>query len=158
MFLERIVLVVAILSLAGCRNTEEHGSAAVPQNPESRSGTGDSIRQNRLSPQDSLRMFRSNAQTRMDTVYAALEKRLDSLWMDSLNVPSRYKVPYRRILEEARTVKDNTKVYLDELRVSPEAVTPQIWEEMRARADYSLDSLRRLFISADSTRKLESDG
>lgn len=145
------VWAMAALGIAGCKAPEEPR----PQNgAESEAAIPGIGRTEKEKPGDSTYRMRRDVQSRLESAYDSLEARMDSLWGDSLNIHASMRNQYRRILNDARTVKDNTKVHLEELRVSSEGVTPEIWEEIRARAQLSLDSLRRLFISADSTRKL----
>ena len=99
---------------------------------------------------DTSRILRRELEARLERSYSELEERLDDIWADSLNVRAGMRAQYRRIVEEANTVKDNTKVFLEELRVSSEGVTPEIWERLRSRAELSLDSLRALLQSADT--------
>lgn len=99
---------------------------------------------------DTARLVRREHHARLERAYAELEKRLDAIWADSLNVRTGMRDQYRRLLGDAVTVKDNTKVFLEELRVSSEGVTPAIWERLRARAELSLDSLRALLQAADT--------
>ncbi|MDQ3001132.1 MAG: hypothetical protein M3Y08_07715 [Fibrobacterota bacterium] len=104
--------------------------------------------------EDTVLRIRRDAHSRLQTSYDELKDRLDRLWGDSLNVDSPNSGQYRRILQDARAVRDNTKVQLEKFRLSSEGVTPEIWEEIRARTELSLDTLRRFYISADSARKL----
>jgi hypothetical protein len=92
---------------------------------------------------------------RLDSAFGNLDTRLDSLLKDSLNARISGRIDYERLLNEAKTARDNTKVRLKDLRVSVEGVTPEIWERLRGNAEMSIDSLRRLFISADSAHKLQ---
>lgn len=142
----RLISALALLGAAGCRSPEESPPGKAPPG-------GTDSREPSTSAEgrkDTAEASRSEVGRSLESEYGMLESSLDSLWQDSLDVRSDMREQYRRILREARTVKDNSKVYLDELLVSTQGVTPEIWEEIRARTEMSLDSLRRLLISADS--------
>lgn len=85
-----------------------------------------------------------------DTRYLRLERRLDSLWSDSLEVWNSPGSMYRRVLADARTARDHTKVALELWKTLPESSTSGLWESSRAKMEMSLDSLERFLISADS--------
>lgn len=152
MLMKWTYLAIIAWGLAGCRSTED------PPTLESSKGREPAAEAGKASggdAQDAIRWTRMGEQARLESAYAELENRLDGLWGDSLSIRISMRNQYRRILSDARPVKDNTNVRLkEELRVSSEGVTPEIWEEIRPRTELTLDSLRRLFISADSMQKL----
>jgi len=150
-----VLPVLAVLGTARSEASDAPARGPIPQAEiaeASRSAAPDTGRQANL-PQASRQETRKG----LEIKYSELERILDSLGRDSLAVQVGMRGQYRRTLREARTAKDNTRVFLDELRVSERGVTPEIWEEIRAKADLSLDSLRRLILSADSARKQHSE-
>lgn len=140
-------ILLAVLDATGCGSQED---------PDADGGQADqpaaSERQDARLDANAPGMALDSGILGMDSAYAEMETRLDSLWGDSLSVRPTLRSGYRRTLEKARTVRDNTKMRLQELRVSPQGVTPRIREEMRERTRMSLDSLKQLLLYADSAR------
>lgn len=103
-----------------------------------------------IREKDSAVVDRKAARMKAGARYLRLERRLDSLWNDSLKVWNSPGTIYRRVLSDARTARDHTKVALDLWKTVPDASTSGLWESSRAKTDLTLESLERILISADS--------
>jgi hypothetical protein len=146
-------LLAALLAatLVGCGDREESRTSGEAGQFESDTlDAGEEAVGRSPGESDTGRVIRREIQAKLESAYSELETRLDDIWADSLNVRAGMRTQYRRVIDEANTVKDNTKVFLEELKVSSEGITPEIWESLRARAETSLDSLRALIQAADT--------
>lgn len=106
---------------------------------------------------NSIRMGRDSIRMEIEAGLQDMDRRMDSL-ADTLAIPPSTRPKIRKLRVMARTVRDHTRVRLDQLRVSPESVTPEIWENLRKQAQMSLDSLRELLSSADTIGPAEAAG
>lgn len=108
-----------------------------------------------IRQKDSAWVNRKAARMDADTRYLRFERRLDSLWNDSLEVWNSPGSIYRRVLDDARTARDHTKVALELWKTVPDNSASGLWESSRAQTEMSLDSLERILISADSISNSE---
>lgn len=100
--------------------------------------------------EDSIASDHARAKTALQARYAEVDRRLDSLWRDSLAMQGRNEKIYRRLLEEARTRRDKTQTSIALLDGPADTTDPSAWEILRSRAEESMDSLETSLFSVDS--------
>jgi hypothetical protein len=84
-----------------------------------------------------------------------LDRRLDRLVADSL---ARYRADsvYRReVLAKVRAGRDHVETLMDDLAAVEGSIAPAPWDSLKSDLRLSLDSLYRLYLSADSSGKAE---